>query len=80
MILSGKGSITIGRSVHGAVVKSLFVEESAQLLYKAWLIGEPAYVARENQQRRAIADEQEFPRAWDYYRSGVLNLEDGGAL
>lgn len=74
LILRGNGSITVGRSVHEAVVKSLFLEESAQLLYRALQMGEPVYVTGEDQKKRAVADEQEYIRAWNYYKSKVQTI------
>ncbi len=69
LILGGNGSISVGRSVHEACVKSLFLEDSAQLLYRALQIGEPAYLTGEDQKRRAGVDEQEYIRAWNYFKS-----------
>jgi L-fuculose-phosphate aldolase len=69
LIVRGNGSITIGKSVHEAVVKSLFLEESAQLLYRALQVGEPVYITGEDIKRRALADDQEYIRAWNYYKS-----------
>ncbi len=69
LILRANGSLSVGRNVHEACVKSLFLEESAQLLYRALQIGEPVYTTREDRKRRAVADEQEYIRAWNYYKS-----------
>ncbi len=69
LILGGNGSLSVGKNVHEACVKSLFLEESAQLLYRALQIGEPAYLTGEDQKRRAVVDEQEYIRAWNYYKS-----------
>lgn len=69
LILRGNGSLSVGASVHEACVKSLFLEESAQLLYRALQIGEPVYTTGEDQKRRAGVDEQEYIRAWNYFKS-----------
>ena len=69
LILRGNGSITVGGSIREAVVKSLFLEESAQLLYRALQLGDPVYVTGKDQEERAVADEQEYIRAWNYYKS-----------
>lgn len=69
LILRGNGTITLGRSVPEAVVKTLFLEEGAQLLYHALQIGKPVYVTGQDQKRRAVADDQEYIRAWNYYKT-----------
>ncbi len=71
LILRGNGSLTVGATVKEAVVKSLFLEETAQLLYRVLQIGEPVYLLSEDQKRRAVADEQELARAWNYYKSKI---------
>ncbi|MBI2360107.1 MAG: class II aldolase/adducin family protein [Deltaproteobacteria bacterium] len=73
LILRGNGSVTVGRTVHEAVVKSLFLEETAELLYRAAQLGEPVYISGEEQRRRAVADEQEYIRAWNYYKSKIAS-------
>jgi ribulose-5-phosphate 4-epimerase/fuculose-1-phosphate aldolase len=69
LILRGNGSITVGRTIQEACVKSLFLEDTCQMLYRALQLGEPVYVTGEAQKKRAVADEQEYVRAWNYYKS-----------
>lgn len=73
LILRGNGSLTVGRTVHEAVVKSLFLEDAAQILYRAVQLGEPVYISGEEQRKRAVADEQEYIRAWNYYKSRIAS-------
>lgn len=73
LILRGNGSVSVGRTVYEAVVKSLFLEEGAELLYRALHLGEPIYISGDEQRRRAVSDDQEYIRAWNYYKSKIAS-------
>lgn len=71
VVLRGNGVMTVGRSLGEAVVKAIFLEESARIQWRASLLGEPLYFTAEELSRRGNVGYDHFGRAWNYYKSLV---------
>jgi ribulose-5-phosphate 4-epimerase/fuculose-1-phosphate aldolase len=68
-LLRGNGTAIVGKDVPEAVVRSIYLEESARLQLMAKLIGPPIYYTTREIQERAI-DALKSPhvlRAWQHY-------------
>ncbi len=68
VVLRGNGTLTVGRSLGEAVVKGIFLEESARIQWRASLLGEPLYFTSEELARRGNPPYDHFGRAWAYYK------------
>jgi ribulose-5-phosphate 4-epimerase/fuculose-1-phosphate aldolase len=72
IIFRGNGAATLGTNIIDACVRALILEESANLQYKASLLGEPVYLSmeeinRRNQDYLNLPDYDVYYRAWEYY-------------
>ncbi len=68
-LLRGNGTAIVGKDVPEAVVRAIYLEESAMLQLKAKLIGEPVYFTPQEVKERAV-DALKSPhvlRAWQHY-------------
>ena len=68
-LLRGNGTAIVGKDVIEAVLRAVYLEESAMLQYKAKHIGRPLYYTPEEvAERGAVALETpHMLRAWDHY-------------
>jgi len=69
ILLRGNGNVVVGRSVEEAVVRAVFLDESARLQYQARCLGENAvcyFDSRETQTHgTALLRPDRIQRAWD---------------
>jgi HCOMODA/2-hydroxy-3-carboxy-muconic semialdehyde decarboxylase len=76
LIFRGNGAATFGTNVIDACVRAFLLEESARILYKASLLGEPVYLSDEEMNRRnedylALPTYDFYWRLWEYYKSKI---------
>lgn len=76
VIFRGNGAATFGTNIIDSCVRAMFLEESARIQYKAFLVGEPTYLSvKEMNHRNEVywnqPDYDVYGRAWEYYKSKV---------
>lgn len=69
LLLRGNGALTVGVNVRQACINAIFLEESAALQYFGSLAGQPIIFSGQEIASRSQAFENEYARAWDYYRT-----------
>ena len=69
LLMQGNGQLTVGASVEEAVVNAILLETSAEVQWRALLIGEPVWIEGDEYTRLAKRDYEWVKRPWDYYLS-----------
>jgi L-ribulose-5-phosphate 4-epimerase len=71
LLLRGNGQVTVGRSIAEAVMMAIYLEEAAEMLFGATLIGVPKVLtAAESRQRQVEAlPPVDLERAWNFFKS-----------
>ena len=69
-LLRGNGTAILGKDVVEAVVRTIYLEESAMLQHKALQIGEPIYFSQKETVKRGtqLLESSHVQRAWEHYR------------
>lgn len=69
ILLRGNGNVVVGRSVKEAVVRAVFLDESARLNYQAQILGKDAVRYFDSQEIKnigtALSREDRIQRAWE---------------
>ncbi len=78
VIMRGSGVVVTGRTLREAALRAIFLEDSAQLEYRARQLGEPVYYTNEELKRfhEASFNERAQERAWAYYVSKAPALHN----
>lgn len=67
MLLRGNGTLLVGATLAEAVVKAIFLEETAAVHLRARSVGEPVVFSAAEIARRTDVGYDHYGRAWDYY-------------
>lgn len=79
VILRGNGAVVVGGSIAETCVRAVYLEESAEILYRALSIGAPCYLTPEEAEEGGaeILPPVDLERAWNYYADQVLRDRAG---
>ncbi len=74
VLIRGNGAVTVGRTVLEACMRTIYMEESASLQWKALQIGTPKYLSGEEIGRIGadILSEGQLTRSWNFYRRRAI--------
>lgn len=67
LLLRGNGQLTVGASIEEAVVNAIYLETSAELQWRALLIGEPAWIMGDEFAQLARREYEAVLRPWRYH-------------
>lgn len=71
LLLRGNGGLTVGKTVEEAVVNAILMETSAEIQWRALVIGEPAWIAGDEYRgefaKLAKREYEAVLRPWRYY-------------
>jgi len=71
LLLRGNGQLTVGKGIEEAVVNAIHLETSAEIQWRALLIGEPAWIAGDEFTgefaKLAKREYEAILRPWEYY-------------
>ena len=71
LLLRGNGQLTIGTGIEEAVVNAIHLETSAEIQWRALVIGEPAWITGDEYSgeyaKLAKREYEAILRPWEYY-------------
>jgi ribulose-5-phosphate 4-epimerase/fuculose-1-phosphate aldolase len=73
LLLRGNGQVTVGRTVPEAVMMAIYLEEAADVLYRALQIGTPIPLTLDESKQRQIEalPPVDLERAWNFFKNKV---------
>jgi L-ribulose-5-phosphate 4-epimerase len=75
ILLRGNGQVTVGRTIPEAVMMAIYLEEAAEVLYGALLIGSPIPLTPDESKQRQIEalPSVDLERAWNFFKRRAEN-------
>jgi ribulose-5-phosphate 4-epimerase/fuculose-1-phosphate aldolase len=77
LLLRGNGQLTVGTGIEEAVVNAIHLETSAEIQWRALVIGEPAWIGGDEFSgefaKLAKREYEAILRPWEYYLSQSRN-------